>query len=517
MIALAEIAVEARRFKLFAVPRAPTDDGLGLRLVLERAEREFGAKRVVTRSSITLSYADFGRRVRRLASALRAQGIREGDRVATFAWNTHAHLELAFAVPCLGAVLETLNVRFATPVVARLLEQSRPKLVFVDEDLLDRLPGIDAVAIGRQYEELVARGDDAFALPVLDELLPATACYTSSTTGPPKCVEYSHRSLVLGALVLNQPGVAPLRETDRVLPIVPLFHANGWGFPLAAMLSGAELVLPGAHPTSEELAGLVEAEQVTKAAAVPTVFDALLDVGDADLSSLTEIYCAGAPPPPALTRAFRDRYGVHLVHAWGMTETCFFGLVSRPEDVAGLTDDVREGLYAAQGRPVPLLEARLATTGEIEVRGPTVAGAYRDSEDSSRYTPDGWLRTGDVAIVAADRFLRLVDRLQDTIKSGGEWIHSLALELLIAELDGVEEVAVVPIADDRFGERPYAFVAMEPGRTLDGERLREHLFHHVPAWWIPDQVELVDRLPRTGTGKVDKRALRASLRDRVSV
>ena len=509
MIGAAAIAAPARPVYAFGVLRAPTDDGLGLRLLVERAGREFPSRRIVTRISggtTELTYDEFGRRVRRLASALRARGIGEGDRVATFAWNTHRHLELAFAVPCLGAVLETLNVRFATSEVERLLERSSPRLLFVDDDLLDRAPGVpdgtDPVVLANAYDELLASGSESFELPVLDELLPATACYTSSTTGAPKCVEYSHRSLVLGALVLNQPGVAPLHESDRVLPIVSLFHANAWGFPLAAMLSGADLVLPGAHPTSEEIARLIESERVTKAAAVPTVFDALLDVGSADLSSLTEIYCAGAVPPQALTRAFEERFGVQLVHAWGMTETCFFGLVSRTDDLA---------LRAAQGRAVPLLETRLAANGELEVHGPAVAGAYRERDDSARYTPDGWLRTGDVAIVASDRFLRLVDRLQDTIKSGGEWIHSLALELLISEVEGVEEVAVVPISDSRYGERPYAFVVMHAGRTLDADLLREHLAGHVPAWWIPDLVELVDSLPRTGTGKVDKRALRASL------
>ncbi len=508
--------------------RARTDSGLGLRLVVERAESEFPDRRVVTRcvdGRVALTYAEFGRRVRALASALHERGLGPGDRVASFAWNSHRHLELMFAAACIGAATEVINIRFRSEEIERLLAASEPRLLFVDATLTSQLPstpaslpivglpagaGSDATGM-LDYEELLAHGDPEFRLPELDELLPATVCHTSATTGEPKAVEYSHRSLVLGSLVLNQPGVAPLSESDRVLPAVPLFHANAWGLPFAAMLSGAELVFAGSNPSAADVADLVEAERVTKAAGVPTIFVDLLEVVGADLSSLEEVYCAGMQPPERLVQAYRERFGARIVHAWGMTETCFFGLVSRPPaGVQLLAEDLAE-LAAAQGRSVPLLEQRIDENGELQVRGPAVAGHYSVENGRSPYTTDGWLRTGDVALALRTRFVRIVDRLDDTIKSGGEWIHSLVLEAFIREFDGIADVAVVAACDERWSERPYAFVVLDEGAALEPAPLRDFLAARVPRWWIPDAVEPIDTLPRTGNGKVDKRALRALL------
>jgi fatty-acyl-CoA synthase len=500
--------------------RAPTDGGLGLRLVVERAATEFPDRRVVSRTSggrTAITYRELGERVRALADALRGLGVGPGDRVASLGWNSHRHLELMLATSCLGAVAELVNFRFRREEIERIVAAAGPRALFVDATLLHLAPrvatGVPVVVMpdsearpegALDYEELLARGDPALELPELDELATASVCYTSATTGEPKAVEYSHRSLVLAALVLNQPGVAPLHETDRVLPAVTLFHANAWGLPLAAMLSGAELVLAGPHPSAADLAALIEAERPTKAAGVPTVFADLLGVEGADLSSLEEVYCAGMPPPERLVRAYRERFGARIVHAWGMTETCVFGLVSRPP--AG-----DEDLAAAQGRAVPLLERRIDERGELQVRGPAVAGRYAGAGRS--YTEDGWLRTGDLAVALRRRFVRIVDRLDDTIKSGGEWIHSLVLESLVRDVDGIADVAVVAARDERWGERPYAFVVLESGASLDPRALHDHLAARVPRWWLPDAAEPIDALPRIGNGKVDKRALRALLGD----
>jgi fatty-acyl-CoA synthase len=483
----------------------------------------------VTRSgngSHALTYSELGARVRLLASALDGLGIHPSDRVASFAWNSHRHLELMLAASCLGAVTESINIRFRRDDVERLVAAREPHLLFADASLLAGLPrlpaGLPVVTIpdgedenegDLDYEQLLERGDPGFELPELNELLPATICFTSSTTGEPKAVEYTHRSLVLGSLVLNQPGVTPLTEADRLLVAVPLFHANAWGLPFAAMLSGAELVLPGPRPSCADLARLIEREHVTKAAGVPTIFDDLLGVEDAELSSLEEIYCAGMQPPQRLVRAYRERFGTRVVHAWGMTETGFFGLVSRPPAGIPLTEGELAALAAAQGRSVPLLERRLDPSGELQVRGPAVAGRYAAGGGTGGYTPDGWLRTGDIAVELRARFVKIVDRLEDAIKSGGEWIHSLVLEALLRDVDGIADVAIVAVRDERWSERPYAFAVLEPGSSLEPRLLREFLADRVPRWWLPDTVELVEALPRIGNGKVDKRALRALLED----
>jgi fatty-acyl-CoA synthase len=507
--------------------RAPTDGGLGLRLVIERAASESPNNRVVTRTADGVSeftYRELGHRVRALADALETLGVRSGDRVASLACNSHRHLEVLLGVACVGAVTEVVNIRFPREAIERLLFAASPRVLFVDATLLDALPrvpeGVPVVVLfdggeERQgflsYEELLARGDRSFVLPELDELLPAVACFTSATTGEPKAVEYSHRSLVLGSLIVNQPGVTPLLESDRVLPIVPFFHASAWGLPFAAMLSGAELVLGGAHPSAADLARLIETERVTKAAGVPTVLADVLDVAGADLSSLEEVYCAGMQPSVGLVRGYRERFGAQVVHAWGMTETCFFGLVSRPPAGVELGDVELGELAAAQGRSVPLLEQRIVEGGELQIRGPAVAGKCVSADGPDRYTADGWLRTGDVAISLRGRFVRIVDRLEDTIKSGGEWIHSLVLEARMRDFDAIADVAVVAARDDRWSERPYAFVVLADGASLDVRALYAFLAARMPGWWIPDVVEPVEALPRIGNGKVDKRALRARL------
>jgi fatty-acyl-CoA synthase len=497
-------------------------------LLVERAASESPDSRVVTRSAegrAALTYRELGSRVRALASALDGLGIGPRDRVASLAWNSHRHLEVLLATACVGAATEVVNIRFRREAIERLIADATPRALFVDASLfgMARIPPDVPVVVmpdveGRHpgaldYERLLGGGDPSFEFPELDELLPATICFTSATTGEPKAVQYSHRSLVLGSLVLNQPGVAPLLESDRVLPAVSLFHANAWGLPFAAMLSGAELVFAGPHPSAADLAQLIEAERVTKAAGVPTILSDLAEVEGADLSSLGEVYCAGMQPPERLVRVYRERFGARIVHAWGMTETCFFGLVSRPPTGIQLPDDELAELAASQGRSVPLLEHRIDRSGELQVRGPAVAGHCHDHREPGPYTADGWLRTGDVAVALRSRFVRIVDRLEDRIKSGGEWIHSLVLEGHLRDFDGIADAAVVAARDERWSERPYAFVVMQGGVSLDPRSLREFLAERVQRWWIPDAIEPIDALPRIGNGKVDKRALRARLQE----
>jgi fatty-acyl-CoA synthase len=508
--------------------RAPTDGGLLLRSVWERAEAVFPNRGLVTGTDTGAhrqTYAELAVRVRTLCGVLLSLGIRPGDRVASFAWNTHRHLELFFAVPAVGAVLQALNARLRPHETQRLVREARPRALFVDASLLEAAPALEQGGVlvvlpdaphGRadalDYEELLRTSAPPDRLPAVDEDAVATMCTTSATTGEPQLVQYTHRSLVLGTLVLNQPDGLGAREGDTIMPVVSLFHANAWGFPFAAALSGARLVLCGAKPSPREIARLIAEERVTKIGAVPTVFVHLLKEPGLDLSSVEEVFCAGAAPPRSLAEALASR-GVEVVHAWGMTETGFFGLVSRPPPDAGLTEAEMAELRLCQGRPVPLLAHRLAAgDGELQVRGPAVAGVYADPAlAAARRTADGWVRTSDLAVEARHGFVRVVDRMQDAIKSGGEWIHTLELEERLASFDGVEEAAVVPIGDERWGQRPVAFLVVRDASSFDRLELERFLAESVPSWWIPERVELVDDLPRTSTGKVHKRALRDRL------
>lgn len=490
----------------------------------------FGHREVVTGTadgSTRLSYGEMRTRVLALTAVLRDLGVGPGDRVVTFAWNSHRHLELFFAVPAIGAVLQPINVRFRPDDVQRLVDEARPRALFVDASLAAAgptlrgegvevvLPDVGPARNALDYEELLGGIGRVDGLPVVSEDAVATACTTSGTTGAPRQVEYTHRALVLGTLGLNQADGAGLRESDSVLPVVSLFHANAWGLPFAAAMAGARLVLCGS-PTAATTARLIREEQVSKLASVPATLTRLLEEPGLDLSSVEEALVAGAAPSPALVAAL-ERHGVAVVHAWGMTETGFFGLVSRPP--AGCpTAEGYDDLRSFQGRPVALVEARVdGELGELQVRGSGVAGRYADADlRQERVTYDGWLRTGDVVATGPNSYLRIVDRIGDAVKSGGEWIHTLELESHLAAYPGIEEAAVVPVSDDVWGARPYAFVCAPSGAPVDCDDLARFLRARVPTWWIPDVIEVVEALPRTANGKVDKRALRDAARDAVA-
>jgi fatty-acyl-CoA synthase len=490
------------------------------------------------------SFAESSARVDRLARALARLGIEQGERVATFAWNNQRHFELYFAVPCIGAVLHTLNVRLFEEQLTYIVNHAEDRLIFVDDSLvpvLERLAPSFAtvehyVVMGDgdsgslpnvlRYEELIAEaGDGGFDYPELDERQAAALCYTSGTTGNPKGVLYSHRSISLhSTATLVRDGLG-LSRSDRVLAVVPMFHANAWGLPHGAALAGADLLLPDRFLAAEALAGLIEAERPTLMGCVPTIFSDLLRYADAhedvDLSSLTNATSGGSAVPRQLMKDFDERHGVEIFHAWGMTETSPVATFSRPPD--GPHDDGYWDARAKQGRPLPWVELRLVgddgaevardgeATGEIEVRGPWIAARYFNDESGEEKFDAGWLRTGDIASLDADGFVQITDRSKDVIKSGGEWISSVELENEVMAHPDVVEAAVIAKPDARWAERPLCCVVLREGASSGAPELVEHLRGRVAKWWLPDEFAFIEEIPKTSVGKFDKKVLRARL------
>src|SRR4051794_35227050 len=470
------------------------DRPLLIRDIAERVERIFPDREIVSRTHDDVersTYGDVVRRARRVASSLQRLGVEPGDRVATFGWNSRRHLELYLALPSMGAVLHTLNIRLFEEELRYIVGHAQDKVIFLDASLADVMPDFDGVehvvlmpdAPGTRdgaldYEQLVADGDEGFEFPDLDERTAAAMCYTSGTTGRPKGVLYSHRSTVLHSIGANQADGLGLSHHDSVMPVVPMFHVNAWGLPYAAATTGAGLVLPGPRMAPGDLAELIESERVTFTAGVPTVWQGMLRLEPApDLSSLKEIVCGGSAVPEALIRAFDERFGVPIVQAWGMTETsplasiCRLG-VDGPED-----EDERYRLRATQGRVVPLVDFTIdeESGGELLVRGPWVARAYYEDDSQQEKFAEGWLRTGDVAEVVDAGYLKLVDRTKDLVKSGGEWISSVELENAVMAHPEVMEAAVVAVPDEQWGERPCACVVPCEGSDLDADDLRTSL------------------------------------------
>jgi fatty-acyl-CoA synthase len=505
------------------------DYPLLVRHIAERAETVFGDREIVSRTAEDIersTYRDVVTRARRLASALRQLGVKEGDRVATFGWNSVRHLELYLAVPSLGAVLHTLNIRLFEDDLRYIVGHAEDKVIFLDASLADVMPEFDGVEhevlmpdcdaerLGAlRYEDVISSGDPEFAFPDLDENAAAAMCYTSGTTGRPKGVVYSHRSTVLHSLMACTSDAIGMRETDSVMPIVPMFHANAWGIPYASALAGARQVFPGPRMAPADLAELIEAEGVTRAAGVPTVWQGILQLDPApDLSNLQEIKCGGSAVPEALIRGFDERFGVRIAQGWGMTETSPLAAVSRLPGDVDLDEDEAYTLRATQGRVVPLVDFRIdeESGGELQVRGPFIARAYyNDPASEEKFTEDGWLRTGDVAELDRGSYLHLIDRTKDLVKSGGEWISSVELENEIMAHPEVIEAAVIAVPDEKWGERPCACVVRKEGAALDADGVRRFLADRVAKWWLPDRVEFIDEVPKTSVGKFDKKELRA--------
>jgi fatty-acyl-CoA synthase len=503
--------------------------------IARRAEALYAHKPIVTRrpdrSLHRTTYGEVCRRARALGSALRALGVERGDRVATLCWNTVEHLEAYLGVPAAGAVVHTLNLRLHPEDLAWIAAHAGDRVLIVDESLLPLAEQVvprtaieHVIVVGDEYEELLARGDTEAPAVALDEGEAAAMCYTSGTTARPKGVLYSHRALVLHSLASLGSGVLGLRETDVVMPVVPMFHANAWGLPYTATLSGAAQVLPGPHLDPPTLLETLESERVTITGGVPTIWLGILQLLDAepgryDLSALRSMIVGGSAAPRSLIEGFERRHGLHVCHAWGMTELAPLGTVAElPSELQEAGEAERFAFRATQGVPAPLVEIRARsdqglvpwdgeTMGELEVRGAWIANAYFDAPESvDRWTDDGWFKTGDIVTIDAHGAITIEDRAKDVIKSGGEWISSVALENALMAHPAVAEAAVIGVPDDRWQERPLAAVVLRGEASAD--ELRQFLARDFARWQLPERFEFLDEIPKTAVGKFRKTALR---------
>jgi len=521
---------------------------LTLPTILRRAESLFGKKEIVSRlpdrSIQRYTYSDFAVRVQKLSAALKHLGVRKGDRVATLCWNHSRHMEAYFAIPCMGAVAHTLNVRLSPEDLAYIVKHAGDKIIIVDQVLLPLLEkfksAVDVATIivvpqsGESipegylnYEDVVAGGDESRFEPFEDdEYAAALLCYTSGTTGKPKGVLYSHRSIMLHAMsfLVSCSGVG-ITERDVVLPVVPMFHANAWGFPFNCSFVGAKQVFPGPHLDAESLLQLFQSEHVTLTGGVPTVMLGILNKLDADPGAyklfLRNILVGGSAVPRFLVKSFDERYGIKVIHSWGMTEMSPLGSTSVMTTAREVASREEQYDYTTkQGLPVPFVEIRGRnesglikwdgiTMGELEVRGPWVASSYfRDPDPGGKFTPDGWFETGDIVTIDPDGCIDIKDRSKDVVKSGGEWISSVALENSLMSHPFVHEAAVIAVPDVKWMERPFAYVVPKAGKTVSPDELREFLADKFEKFWIPEGYAIIAEIPKTSVGKYQKSALR---------
>jgi fatty-acyl-CoA synthase len=528
------------------------DFPLTLPTILERAGRIFPRVEIVSRKpdkSITRTcYGEFHRRARRLANSLTKLGMKPGDRVASMMWNHSKHLEAFFGVPCGGGILHTLNLRLHPHEIAVIAKHAGDRILLIDDVLLpvyerfhqdapfERVIvvpyGCTEVPHGYlNYETMLAEAGDDFDYPKIDENDGAVMCYTSGTTGFSKGVIYSHRALVLHSFACGLAEVFGINFSDTILPVAPMFHANAWGLPFSATMLGARLVLPGLCVDPESLLDLMVNENVTIACGVPTVWIGILEAleknrGRWKFDPPVRIVCGGTAPPLELIRQL-DRFGLQIKHLWGMTETTPIGTSGglRPH-MRDWSDDKKYEARAKQGWPAPFVEIRLMrpdapidapcevpwdgnSSGEIEIRGPWIAASYHDSPDQAhRWTTDGWFRTGDVATINEDGYIKIVDRAKDLVKSGGEWISSVDLENTLMGHPAIKEACVVGIPHPKWQERPLAAIVLKDGFHTTAAELRSFLAKSFAKWQIPDAFVFVDAIPRTSVGKFKKIALR---------
>lgn len=532
----------------FAMKGLMMDYQLTLPTILRRAESLFGKKEIVSKlpdkTIHRYTYIDLAKRAKKLAVALQRLGINEGDRVATLSWNHYQHLEAYFAAPCTGAVIHPLNIRLSTDDLTYIINHAEDKIIIVDQILLPLFEkfkssiNVSHVIVIPQthepiakeylnYEDIIAVGDEnIFTAFEGDENTAAFMCYTSGTTGKPKAVLYSHRSIMLHtmAFLLTCVG-ANISERDVLLPIVPMFHASAWGFPYSCTFVGATQVFPGPYLDAENLLQLFETEKVTVTAGVPTVMMSILNKLDSDQTkyklALRTIVMGGSAMPRFLVKAFDERYNVQVLHSWGMTEMSPLGATAVvTSSIENLTKEEQYNQRAKQGLPAPFVEVRgrnedgfIAcdgeTMGELEVRGPWVCSSYYNAEESTdKFTDDGWLKTGDVVTIDENGYIEIKDRSKDLIKSGGEWISSVALENSLMAHNCVLEAAVIAVPDERWIERPFAYVVLKEGKMISSEELKEFLSDKFAKFWIPDQYAFIDAIPKTSVGKFLKSALR---------
>jgi fatty-acyl-CoA synthase len=522
---------------------------LSTQMILRHGARIHGGSRVGSFDGTAFrfaTFADVAVRATALASALTDLGILRGERVATYCWNHQSHLEAYLAVPAMGAVLHTLNVRLLSEQVAAIMAHAEDVALIVDAALwpqlapvLGRVPTLRHVIVVvpdagsaalspapaglriHQYETLLAQASANFAWPALEEREAAVVCYTSGTTGDPKGVVYSHRSIFLHTLGTLGHDTFGICQADRILLLPSMFHANAWGLPFSAWFAGSDLLLPGPHSKPTNIRTMIDLEKPTFTATVPTLINDLFLADSSeplDMRSFRVIVSGGSPVSPALINAVRERWGVPLLQGWGMTETSPMCCLSVPP--RDCPPEQQSSWRAMSGRPVPGMEVRIvdqagapmpndgATVGELQLHGPWVTGSYHQQASPESFTEDGWLRTGDVGSIDARGYVRITDRTKDVIKSGGEWVSSVELENAIARHPGVFEVAVIGIPDPRWEERPLALVVLRPGASAPHVELREFVRPHVPRFGVPEYFATVGELPRTSVGKIDKKELR---------
>jgi acyl-CoA synthetase (AMP-forming)/AMP-acid ligase II len=518
---------------------------------LERAGKIFGDVEIVSRRPdgrlMRYTYRDFYRRARKLARALELAGLKRGDRVATLLWNHSSNMECYFGIPVAGGVMHTLNLRLHPDELAYIANHARDRFLIVDDVLLplyeslrNKVPfervicvpfgGAAAPEGMEDYETFLEETDGDFDYPEIDENEAASMCFTSGTTGKPKGVVYSHRAQVLHSLGVCLSDSLALSTSDTVLPASSMFHANGWGVPYAAAMMGAKLVFPGPNVDAENLLELIRNEKVTAATGVPTVWIALLGAlernpGRWNPAKPLRILCGGSAVPESLLRGL-DRFGIRMFHLWGMTETAplaTLGVIK--SNLSDLSEDEKYKLRARQGFPVPLVELRVmngdreaawdgVASGELEVRGPWVAADYFEAPESrDRWTSDGWFRTGDVANIDKDGYVKIVDRSKDLIKSGGEWISSVDLENALMCHPCVREAAVIGVPHPKWQERPLAIVVAKEGTLVKAEDLRTFLAERFAKWQLPDAFVFANEIPRTSVGKFLKMKLREQYTD----
>ncbi|MDT5101608.1 MAG: hypothetical protein QOC76_5345 [Mycobacterium sp.] len=491
---------------------------------------------------------EVGQQAARLANALRGMGISGDQRVATFMWNNAEHLVAYMAVPSMGAVLHTLNIRLSPEQIAFIANEAEDQVVIADVSLVAQLAAVlpqletvhtvivvgdgDVSALSEsgktvvRYDDVLAGQSPEFDWPDVDEKSAAAMCYTSGTTGNPKGVVYSHRSSYLHAMMTNTANGVSLAFADKVLPVVPMFHANAWGMPYGALMAGADIVMTDRFLDSKSLIDLIETQRPTVAAAVPTIWNDVLHCLESapgrDISSLRLVTCGGSAVPTAMMKAFQKEHDVTILQAWGMTETSPLATIARPlPDADG---DQYWAQRATQGRAVCGVEARIVddegnplphdgkAVGEVQVRGPWITAAYYRNRDESKFA-DGWLHTGDVGRIDARGFVTLTDRAKDVIKSGGEWISSVELENHLMGHPAVSEAAVVAVPDERWQERPLAVVVVSEGADVCAKDLKKFLGDKVVKWWLPERWAFIDEVPLTSVGKFDKKTIRARYAD----
>ncbi len=527
---------------------------LSMSILMDRGPQLSSDVEIVTRFRDRLhrtNYGEVGRRARQLANALRSLGVTPGDRIASFGWNTHRHLELYYAVPSMGAILHTLNLRLSPADLEYIINHAEDRIIFIDEDLLPllerlagKMPTVKQVVVmsntgefktvlepALDYETLLAAESAEYTWPDLDENTPMGLCYTSGTTGKPKGVLYTHRSNYLHTITGSLPELLGLDRQATVLAVVPMFHANAWGMPFTALMLGIKQVYPGAMMDGASICQLIQDEKVTFTAGVPTIWLGVMNElrnnpGKYDLSSLRTMVCGGSAPPRALIDWFETNLGVEFIQAWGMTETSPLGTVSRLKP--HMLEWPRErqlDVKQRAGMSAPGLELRIldavnkevphdgVSMGRLLIRGPWIASSYYREEPTEDKFPDGWLDTGDVATIDAEGYMSIADRSKDLIKSGGEWISSVDLENAIMAIPGVAEAAVIAVFHPKWQERPLACVVTRPGTTLSKEEIITQLEKQFAKWWMPDEIVFIETIPKTSVGKFDKKVLRQQFAD----